>query len=263
MTEKRMGLWSYMITRCRERATGAILGAYVVLCLASAVYFTVCFHARSLAMSLCFMLFAPLLLVAEHLIGCRFGGGLLGGVLFVALGAIAGSSFDLYVTVPFFDTVLHGLSGVLFASVGFGVARRCFGASRGRAAFVGCLLFAVCFSLAVALVWELFEYACTALLGIDMMDDTFVSEIRSHVLAGTRTQLVTIDGITETVIRYADGKTYTLAGYLDLGLIDTVSDMIICTVGAGLFALLALIGHTRAPRLLAAVTPTLTRTAQD
>ena len=96
------------------------------------------------------------------------------------------------------------------------------------------------FSLAVAVLWEMFEYAAYAFAGIDMQEDMIVDGFSSYLLSGSHNQTVTIDGITQTIIHYGDGQTYVIEGYLDIGMYDTLNDMLVCTIGCFLFALLLL-----------------------
>ncbi len=249
--------FSYIRGRLGERGTLAVMLTYTAFCLFSIIWFSFNFSARNIIMSSLYILFAPLILLAEYILKIRCGELFSSGVLFIAAGSILGSCFNLYTALPFFDTLLHGMSGVLFAALGFALAERFFGRLVGGRAIFGAILFAFCFSLAIAVIWELFEYFCTVTLGFDMMEDTVVNSIRSYLLAGTHNELVVIDGIVKTVIHYGDGLTYTVEGYLDLGLIDTVIDMLVCTVGALIFSLVGLLSYRRAPGLLKMLTPSI------
>ena len=239
----------YIKERFKEKAFTAVFAVYILACVSSAVYWCVDFELRNLLLSLLYALIALVVPIAEYIIKFKCGSLFVGAVLFLALGGLTGSCFNLYTIIPFFDTLLHGLSGVLFACVGFALSVRFFGKADKVKTFFGHLVFALCFSLAIAVLWEIFEYVCTLLVGADMMEDTIVNKINSYLLAGSHTETVTIDGITKTVIYYGEGKTYTINGYLDLGLIDTLIDMIICTVGAVAFALVATVSRFKFPRV--------------
>ena len=207
-------------------------------------------------MSLAFTAFVPVLLLFEWFFGIRCKELFTFLTFGIAVGSILGSCYDLYSTVPFFDTVLHGVSGTVFAALGFAFAKVFF-VERGRCRrrFFGTLLFALCFSLAIASVWEIFEYTASALFGFDMMEDTAVNSIRSYLLSGTHTEATVIDNVIKTVIYYGDGEVYVLDGYLDLGLIDTMTDIIVCTAGAALFAVLAILGYFKYPKINALLIP--------
>ncbi|MBR7116478.1 MAG: hypothetical protein IKC87_02080 [Clostridia bacterium] len=208
-----------------------------------------------LIMSLAFILFIPIIPMAEYLMGIRLGAPFCVMVLSIAVGSILGTPFDMYTAFPHLDTILHGLSGFVFALFGFGVAERFFGRAEQGKKLVGTVLFGLCFSLAVAVFWEIHEYLCTVLLDMEMMDDSYVFDIKSFVLGGSRAEPVVIDGITKTVIYYGDGETFVMNGYLDLGLIDTLADMIICTVGAVAFSIFGVITGIKCPKVLRSLVP--------
>ncbi|MBE6634848.1 MAG: hypothetical protein E7617_01420 [Ruminococcaceae bacterium] len=246
---QKMNFRSYFYDRIKNKAFTAVITVYLMLCLSSAMYWIIDFQTRNLLMSLAFVLFIPLMLIVEYTINIRFGELFEAAILFLAFGSILGSCFNLYTTLPFLDTLLHGISGIIFGCFGFALAEIFFGKALSPRRFWGSLIFAICFSLAIAVLWEIFEYTCTSFFGLDMMEDAYVSDIRSYLLAGSHTEVVELDGIIKTIIHYGNGQTYIIDGYLDLGLIDTMTDMIICTVGAAAFAGIALLGYFKYPKI--------------
>ncbi len=227
----------YIRSRICDKRMSAVLLIYSLFTLASSIFFCVDFNLRNLLMSLLFTLFAPLFWLAEWLLGMKFSASFTAAVLSIAAGSILGSCYDLYTFFPFFDTLLHGISGTVFALFGFYLGEKIFKKPDTGKGFAGLILFGFTFSLAVAAVWEMFEFSVTLLFGFDMMEDSIVDSISSYLLAGTHNSQVELDGITKTVIHYGDGMTYTLDGYLDLGLIDTLTDISVCFGGALLFAI--------------------------
>ena len=221
-------------------------------CLVISLYFLITENPKGAMIALLFLLILLLLPIAEHLIGIRLCTPCYAPLLFLCLGALLGSTFNFYFRIPTWDLILHALSGWLFAYIGYEIFLRLFPKSEGQGIFP--YLFAgVLFSLSAALLWELFEAGATWLLPVDMQEDTVVHAIRSFYLSGTHDVPTEITGITETVIRYTDGRTLTLAGYLDLGLLDTLTDMAICLCGNLLFLaaypLKSLTGGRLLPRL--------------
>lgn len=251
------GLMKHLRERLRDRAFVIISAVFIAFCLFSTVWWSINFRASYLAMSALFILLVPLIAVVEYFVGMRCGAVFVACVLGIAAGSILGTPFDFYTALPHLDTFLHGLSGFVFACLGFTLVTRFFGEPRGARRFAGTVIFAVCFSLAIAVVWEIHEYMCTVFLDMEMMDDTYVFDIKSFVLGGSRAEPVIIDGITKTVIYYGNGESFVMDGYLDLGLIDTLADMIICTVGAVIFAIISVIGHNKAPWLCRAIVPSV------
>ena len=95
---------------------------------------------------------------------------------------------------------------------------------------------AFCFSMTIGVVWEFFEFGMDQLAGFDMQKDTVIHVIRSVTLdpAGHNVPYE-ISGITETVV---NGQELGLGGYLDIGLIDTMQDLIVNFIGAFVFSVI-------------------------
>ena len=239
----------YLKERITHKFFFISLVVYGLLCLGAGIYWCVSFDLRNMLMSFAFIILIPLIFVVEYFVKLRFGELFTLGVLFIAYGSILGSCFNLYSIIPVFDTVLHGTSGLLFTALGFSFAEKFFGKAEGKKKFFGALLFGICFSFSVALLWEFFEYGCTCLLGFDMMEDSLVNNINSYYLAGSHNEAIILDNITHTIIEYDGGKTFVINGYLDLGLIDTMHDCLICALGSIILAILVVIGYFKVPKL--------------
>lgn len=230
--QKIRSYFSYVAQRTKSsKPFFALILLYTTFCFASFVYFAVINKVRDSVMSLLFVLFVPLIFLLEKSMKIKFVTAFLTGVLFIAAGSIMGACYDLYTIVPFFDTILHTLSGFVFACLGFGLMQLMIGKAENKKSFLACLLFGFAFSLAIGLIWELFEYFGTSVLGLDMQEDTLVQGFHSYFLSGTHSETFNVDGIVQTVIYFGNGKTVTLDGYLDLGLIDTIEDMAVCFFG--------------------------------
>lgn len=230
--QKIRSYFSYAAQRTKSsKPFFALILLYATFCLASFVYFAVINKVRDSVMSLLFVLFVPLIFLLEKSMKIKFVTAFLTGVLFIAAGSIMGACYDLYTIVPFFDTILHTLSGFVFACLGFGLMQLMIGKAENKKSFLACLLFGFAFSLAIGFIWELFEYFGTSVLGLDMQEDTLVQGFHSYFLSGTHSETFNVDGIVQTVIYFGNGKAVTLDGYLDLGLIDTIEDMSVCFFG--------------------------------
>ncbi len=147
--------------------------------------------------------------------------------LFYALGAMLGHSYKLYYKVLRWDELLHLLGGFLFALVGFELARSVIGAGKYQLWFSA--LFGLCFSMAIALAWELFEYSMDTFFGMDMQNDTVVHSIVSYQLGP---EMGMTGGFAEIHHVVIDGTPLALDGYLDVGLHDTMADSLVETLGA-------------------------------
>ena len=158
-------------------------------------------------------------------------------LLFIYAAEILGELSAYYVNIPFWDTMLHTITGFLAAAVGFSLCdifnrneNIKFSLSPFFLAFV-----AFCFSMTVAVCWEFFEFGADQLFGSDMQKDTIINTINTVELDVTRSnKVVTIDGITD--VYFPDGTNLGLGGYLDIGLIDTMKDLFVNFVGAVVFS---------------------------
>ena len=90
--------------------------------------------------------------------------------------------------------------------------------------------------MTIGVVWEFFEFGMDQLAGFDMQKDTVIHAIRSVTLdpAGHNVPYE-ISGITETVV---NGQELGVGGYLDIGLIDTMQDLIVNFIGAFVFSVI-------------------------
>lgn len=148
---------------------------------------------------------------------------------------LAGHSYNLYDLVPYWDKYLHALGGVVFGIIGFYIPRIArVSAKRTR---IVCAVFAVCFSMTLSLGWEFFEFGSDLLFHTDMQRDTYVNEIYSYELCEEIGGVGVINDINEVSL---DGKTLT-AGYLDIGLRDTMCDTAAATAGTVVVVLFLLI----------------------
>ncbi len=154
----------------------------------------------------------------------------------LAVGALLGTYFDFYTLISWFDLFLHFLSGIIFTSIGIDISNRLFNNENVVNKYVICLLFGVMFSFSIALVWELVEYG-GSLLGFDMQEDSIINSFNSYLLSGTHLEIFEVNNITQTIIYYGDNKVLTINGYLDIGLLDTIYDMLICFIGTVLYAI--------------------------
>ena len=159
-------------------------------------------------------------------------------LIFIFAAEILGEISEFYLVFPFWDSVLHTLNGFLAAAIGFSMVdllnrseKIMFNLSPLFMAIV-----AFCFSMTIGVVWEFFEFMMDQVIGYDMQKDTIIHTIRSVTLdpAGRNVPYV-INNITETAL---NGKELELGGYLDIGLIDTMQDLIVNFIGAFIFSVI-------------------------
>ena len=125
-------------------------------------------------------------------------------LLFIYAAEILGEIQEFYTIFPFWDTILHTMNGFLMAAIGFSMVdllnRNPKTSFSLSPVFVSVVGF--CFSMTIGVVWEFFEYFMDTFFGLDMQKDT------------------------------------VLGGYLDIGLIDTMNDLVVNFFGATIFCII-------------------------
>ena len=159
-------------------------------------------------------------------------------LVFIFAAEILGEISEFYLVFPFWDTVLHTINGFLAAAIGFSMVdllnrseKIMFSLSPLFMAIV-----AFCFYMTIGVIWEFFEFGMDMLLGYDMQKDTVIHTIRSVTLdpAGRNVPYM-ISNITEAAV---NGRDLGVGGYLDIGLIDTMQDLIVNFIGAFVFSVI-------------------------
>ncbi|MBQ3055221.1 MAG: hypothetical protein IJC88_03870 [Oscillospiraceae bacterium] len=162
-------------------------------------------------------------------------------LIFIFCAEILGEIGSFYTVLPWWDTLLHTVNGFLMAAIGFAMIdllndspRFHFNLSPIFVAFV-----AFCFSMTVGVVWEFFEFGMDQMVKTDMQKDRVIESVSSVKLNPSGlNDPIRLEEITETVISYGEGETYTVeGGLLDVGIIDTMKDLIVNCIGAILFSI--------------------------
>lgn len=114
-------------------------------------------------------------------------------VAFTFISLFLGSLADFYERFPWLDGTLHFLSGILFGLIGF-VLIYALNERKSRRLYLSpsfVSLFAVCFSLALSVVWEIYEFVVDIVLGFhtqetglfDTMGDLIINTVSSVLVA--------------------------------------------------------------------------------
>ena len=158
--------------------------------------------------------------------------------MFIFAAEILGEINKYYLIFPQWDTILHTLNGFLAAAIGFSLVNLLNKSQRFtfQLSPVFLAVVAFCFSMTIGVVWEFFEYFMDMNFGLDMQKDTVVHAISSVMLNPTgANRPEAIRGITSVVV---NGQELGLGGYLDIGLIDTMNDLLVTFVGAFTFSVI-------------------------
>lgn len=164
---------------------------------------------------------------------------------FIFAAEILGEIGEFYVKIPFWDTMLHTIWGFLAAGIGFALVDIL---NRSEQAHfhltpIYMAVTAFCFSMTIGALWELFEYAMDTFVGFDMQKDTISSAFASVTLDPTGDNTaIPVTGIVETQIITSAGEIVTInGGYLDIGIHDTMADLLVNLIGATTFSIIGFI----------------------
>lgn len=107
-------------------------------------------------------------------------------------------------------------------------------------------LVAFCFSMTVGVLWEFFEFGMDNFFQYDMQKDRIVSSISTVTLHPEGKNIpITVNNIEKTVIYSNSGdeqkETVIEGGYLDIGIRDTMKDLMVNFVGAVVFSIIGLL----------------------
>ena len=152
-------------------------------------------------------------------------------LLFIFAAEILGEMDHFYLKISWWDTMLHTTSGFIAAGIGFSLVNLFNNEERleFKLSPVFLVIVAFCFSMTIGVIWEFLEFGIDQFLQLDAQKDTWIHAIHSVDLA-TNGQTGHITNITEVII---NGQV--LPGYLDIGLIDTMQDLIVNFIGAFIF----------------------------
>ena len=157
-------------------------------------------------------------------------------LLFIFSAEILGEISSFYEIFPFWDTVLHTMNGFLAAAIGFSLVDLLNRSDRVKVELSPLYLaiVAFCFSMTIGVIWEFFEFGMDQVFGFDMQKDAIVHSISSVMLDPTHTNhAIRINDITQVTV---NGQDLGLGGYLDIGLIDTMEDLVVNFIGAVVFS---------------------------
>lgn len=161
--------------------------------------------------------------------GYRVSNALLVFSMLYLLGGMSGRIYKLYYLIAHWDKLLHFSGGVVFAVLGSYIPvllNKDYQDDRRLR-----ILFAVLFSISVSALWEFYEYGMDRWFGTDMQRDTLVTALHSYDLGDAVGVIGSIDQIDSVIVNGIE-----LEGYIDIGLIDTMGDMMIETAGTVVYA---------------------------
>jgi hypothetical protein len=117
-------------------------------------------------------------------------------LLFVMAALIFGEAFDFYYKFGWWDDVLHVLSGFVIAMVAFIFIKQLNENADIRVTLSPffAALFAVSFSMAISVVWEIFEYSMDTWFGTNMQKSGLVDTMHDLIVATIGAVIVGVMG---------------------------------------------------------------------
>ena len=177
----------------------------------------------------------------ERKLGVSIPAGLQAVILiFIFSAEILGEINAFYVKIPIWDTILHTTNGFLMAAIGFALIdifnrseKFSIKMSPYFVAFV-----AFCFSMTIGVLWEFFEFGMDWFFKTDMQKDWILPVISSVKLDPNGANEPVKIAIDSVVI---NGQEWNLGGYLDVGIVDTMKDLMVNFAGAVVFSVVGIL----------------------
>lgn len=158
--------------------------------------------------------------------------------LFIFSAEILGEINNFYGNIPYWDTILHTINGFLAAGVGFSLVDILNKSSKNiKLSPLYVAIVAFCFSMTIGVLWEFYEYSVDRYLRLDTQKDRIVNVISTVKLdPNNDNKAVIINNIKETHIITDDDEIVIEGGYLDIGINDTMKDLMVNFIGAVCFS---------------------------
>lgn len=158
---------------------------------------------------------------------------------FIFSAEILGEINSFYTLFPNWDTILHTINGFIMGAIGFSLIELLNENKKVSMAlsplFVAIVSF--CFSMTIGVLWEFFEFGMDQFFHLDMQKDTVITEL--HSVSFDENHLNNVHTIVpESIIVNGEDWVQKYGGYIDIGLIDTMKDLLVNFVGALTFSFL-------------------------
>lgn len=159
--------------------------------------------------------------------------------LVVYAAGILGEVYNFYIYFRWWDIVLHTLSDFLIASFGLSLFSLSTLEKSSNIKPLLVSLFVLCFSMTISTMWEFNECGIDKFFKTDHQEDTYVNTISSVNFDKSKNgKPVVINDISKTILYDEKGRELAIieARYLDIGLNDTMGDLLVNFIGAFLYA---------------------------
>lgn len=158
-------------------------------------------------------------------------------LLFIFSAEILGEMNSFYTIFPRWDSILHTVNGFVMGAIGLSLIELLNNSKDVKIKlspiFVAIVSF--CFSMTIGVCWEFFEFGMDRMFNLDMQKDHVVEEIYSVTFDPDNLNKVHHVEIDELEVNGEDWVE-KYGGYIDIGLIDTMNDLLVNFLGAFIFA---------------------------
>lgn len=144
---------------------------------------------------------------------------------FLTSSLIGGEIYNLYVKIWYYDIIMHTLSSFIVSGLLYYLLK----ILNIKIITTITVLFIFSFAMMIASLWEITEFTIDRVFNSDMQKDTIITEIKSKLLSKEGKYV-----IKKKINKMKIGDD-TVDGYLDIGLYDTIDDMICATCGSIIF----------------------------
>ena len=146
--------------------------------------------------------------------------------VFVFLSQILGDVYDFYLLFPWWDDFLHFTSGIMIIEIAY-FFMNIINQNNNKIYLTPLYKVAVsfCFTISILAFWECFEFSCDKFLGTDTQKDTIVNKINSSEFTKNNKYANRTIEMNSIIINNNDWiESY--GGYIDIGLNDTMYDLL-------------------------------------
>ena len=149
--------------------------------------------------------------------------------IFIIGTEVLGEIHNLYNKVWYYDDIMHTLSSFIVAALSIYILNKITKDNNKKLVVV----FSLLLSMAVAAIWEITEFTIDNVFNKDMQKDTVINNITSTLFSQDKNKAIKKE-INSLYINNID-FIQEYGGYIDIGLYDTMEDMICALLGALLF----------------------------
>lgn len=149
--------------------------------------------------------------------------------IFIISTELLGEIYHFYTRVGYFDIIIHIYSSFIISYIASLIIKK--HSNKLNKLLVALFIFSV--AMMVESMWEICEYSIDRLFDKDMQKDTIINKITSNYFSnsGDIPQTIYIDNVVINDISFSN----KYGGYIDIGLYDTISDMICACIGSIIF----------------------------